>query len=128
MAPRAIANSVSIRNASRPPRLLLSLQYGSHPTVFRLTRPLRFFGYISYGLYLLHLVGFKIYQDLFTDLRHPVAELALGPYLLRFCVVLGATTVVCFLSRRYFEEYFLQLKDRLVPYKSPGDGSQAKPS
>ena len=107
--------------------LLLSLQYGSHPVVFRLTRPLRFFGYISYGLYLLHLLAFKIYQDLFSDFRHPVVELTLGPFLLRFCLVLGSTTVVCVLSRRYFEEYFLRLKDRLVPYTSPGDRSKAKP-
>lgn len=99
--------------------LLLSLQYGSHPLVFRLTQPLRFFGYVSYGLYLLHLIGFKIYQDLFSDLGHPVQQLTLGPILLRFFAVLSATTAVCFLSRRYFEEYFLRLKDRLVPYTSP---------
>jgi hypothetical protein len=32
--------------------------------------------------------------------------------------VLAFVTLVCFLSRRYFEEYFLRLKDRLVPYTS----------
>lgn len=106
--------------------LLLSLQYGSQPLVFRLTKPLRFFGYVSYGLYLLHLIGFKIYQDLFSDLGHPVQQLGAAPMLLRFCAVLAATTLVCFLSRRYFEEYFLRLKDRLVPYKSPGKTPLAK--
>jgi len=98
--------------------LLLALQFGSHPRVFRLTRPLRFYGYISYGLYLFHVLGFKVYQDLFSDFRHPLPELTAGLLLLRFCVVLAFVTLVCFLSRRYFEEYFLRLKDRLVPYTS----------
>ncbi|MGP8259405.1 MAG: acyltransferase family protein [Acidobacteriaceae bacterium] len=98
--------------------LLLSLQIGSHPRVFRLTRPLRFYGYISYGLYLFHVLGFSLYQDLFSDLRHPLPELTAGYLLLRFCGVLAFVTLVCFLSRRYFEEFFLRLKDRLVPYGS----------
>jgi peptidoglycan/LPS O-acetylase OafA/YrhL len=96
--------------------LLLALEYGDHPLTCRLTGPLRFYGYISYGLYLFHLLGFKAFQDLFVDLHHIPAELTLGPILLRFGVVLATTTAVCFLSRRYFEEFFLRLKDRLVPY------------
>jgi peptidoglycan/LPS O-acetylase OafA/YrhL len=106
--------------------LLLSLQYGDTPLVFLLTRPLRFFGYISYGLYLLHLVGFRIYEALFTDFYHPLPELTVGLLLLRFCGVLAVTTWVCYLSRRYFEEYFLRLKDRLVPYTSPREALPAK--
>ena len=98
--------------------LLLSLQYGDHPLIFRLTGPLRFFGYISYGLYLLHLIGFRIYQALFTNFYHPLQQLTADILLLRFFGVLAITTFVCFLSRRYFEEYFLRLKDRLVPYQS----------
>ena len=99
--------------------LLLALEYGDHPLVYRVTRPLRFYGYISYGLYLLHLLGFKVFQDLFVDFHHVPAELTLGSVLLRFGVVLAVTTAVCFLSRRYFEEFFLRLKDRLVPYGAP---------
>ena len=99
--------------------LLLSLQYGDHPAVFRLTGPLRFYGYISYGLYLLHLLGFRLYQALFVDLSHPIPELTLPRLLLRFFAVLIPATIVCYLSRRYFEEYALRLKDRLVPYTSP---------
>jgi peptidoglycan/LPS O-acetylase OafA/YrhL len=98
--------------------LLLALQFGSHPRVFRITRPLRFYGYISYGLYLFHVLGFKVYQDLFSDLSHPLPELTAGLLLLRFRGVLAFVTLVCFLSRRYFEEFFLRLKDRLVPYAS----------
>jgi peptidoglycan/LPS O-acetylase OafA/YrhL len=103
--------------------LLLSLQYGSHPLVFRLTQPLRFFGYISYGLYLLHLIGFKIYQGLYSDFYHPIPVLTPGAILGRFCLVVGTTSVICLISRRYFEEYFLRLKDRLVPYTSRANGS-----
>jgi peptidoglycan/LPS O-acetylase OafA/YrhL len=103
--------------------LLLSLQYGGHPVVFRLTRPLRFFGYISYGLYLLHLIGFKIYQDLYSDIGHPVSVLTLSSILGRFCLVVGITSLICLISRRYFEEYFLRLKDRLVPYTSRANTS-----
>jgi peptidoglycan/LPS O-acetylase OafA/YrhL len=99
--------------------LLLSLIYGRRPLVFRLTGPLRFYGYISYGLYLLHLVGFKVYQAAFSDPSHPLPLLTAGGLLLRFGCVLAAATLVCFLSRRYFEEYFLRLKDRLAPYPSP---------
>jgi peptidoglycan/LPS O-acetylase OafA/YrhL len=99
--------------------LLLSLYFGDHPLVFRLTGPLRFFGYISYGLYLLHLIGFGIEQDLFLDYVHGIMVLTLTRVLLRFFGVLAATSLVCYLSRRYFEEYFLRLKDRLVPYTKP---------
>jgi peptidoglycan/LPS O-acetylase OafA/YrhL len=84
---------------------------------------LRFFGYISYGLYLLHLIGFKIYQGLYSDFYHPIPVLTLGAILGRFCLVVGTTSVICLISRRYFEEYFLRLKDRLVPYTSRANGS-----
>jgi len=96
--------------------LLLALQVGSHPHVFRITRPLRFYGYISYGLYLFHVLGFSVYQSLFSDISHPLPVLTAAYLLMRFCVVLAAVTLFCFLSRRTFEEYFLRLKDRLVPY------------
>jgi peptidoglycan/LPS O-acetylase OafA/YrhL len=106
--------------------LLLSLQIGSHPLVYRLTRPLRFYGYISYGLYLFHVLGFSVYQDLFSDFNHPLPVLTAGILLLRLCAVLAVVTVFCFLSRRYFEEFFLRLKDRLVPYAASKSPSPAK--
>jgi peptidoglycan/LPS O-acetylase OafA/YrhL len=99
--------------------LLLALQYGKHPLVLRLTRPLRAYGYISYGLYLFHLLGFQVVDRLFAGSQHVPAELTAGRLLLRFCAAFAGTTLVCFISRRYFEEYFLRLKDRLVPYTTP---------
>jgi len=98
--------------------LLLSLQFGDHPLIFRLTRTLRFYGYISYGLYLFHVLGFSVFQNLFSDMNHPLPVLTAGYLLLRFFGVLSALTLFCYLSRRTFEEFFLRLKDRLVPYAS----------
>ena len=98
--------------------LLLSLYFGDHPLVFRLTSPLRFFGYISYGLYLLHSFGFQVEEDITHELAHRIPYLTLTRVLLRFFGVLAGTSLVCYLSRRYFEEFFLRLKDRLVPYKA----------
>jgi len=98
--------------------LLLSLYFGDHPIVFRLTSPLRFYGYISYGLYLLHF-PFFFNVNRFLDHGHPARPVLTAPaLLLRFTVSLAIITAICYLSRRYFEEFFLRLKDRLVPYKS----------
>jgi peptidoglycan/LPS O-acetylase OafA/YrhL len=107
--------------------LLTALEYGGRPIVYRMTSPLRFFGYISYGLYLVHLLGFKLLQDLFLDFQHVPAELTVCAMLLRFLSVLAVTTMVCLLSRRYFEEFFLRLKDRLAPYGRSGGDMRANP-
>ena len=90
--------------------LLLALQYGDHPRALRLTGPLRFFGYISYGLYLFHILGFWAFQYLFLGLHYTLPRLTLSFQLVRFCVVLAGTSIVCFLSRRYFEEYLPALE------------------
>ncbi len=103
--------------------LLVALAFGDHPLFLRCAAPLRFYGYISYGLYLIHAIGFFEYQRFFIDGRTVPAELTLGPVLVRFFSVLAATTLFCLVSRRYFEEFFLRLKDRLVPY----DTRSAKP-
>jgi hypothetical protein len=51
-------------------------------------------------------------------MNHPLPVLTAGYLLLRFFGVLSALTLFCYLSRRTFEEFFLRLKDRLVPYAS----------
>ena len=78
---------------------------------------LRFFGYISYGLYLDHLLAFRMYDRICLPYWPALVpsnhhfELVL----LRFVVAGGLAVVAAYLSRKYFEERFLQLKDRLVP-------------
>jgi peptidoglycan/LPS O-acetylase OafA/YrhL len=79
-------------------------------------KPLRFLGYISYGLYLDHLLMFRLYDrvcraygpDLLPSRGH--FELVV----LRFVVGSAVAVVVAYLSRRFFEEPFLRLKETLA--------------
>jgi len=79
-------------------------------------RPLlQWFGEISYGLYLVHMLAFD-----FID--HWIIRLMPGIYsqlpsrlpllFLRFLVSMTLAVGAAFLSRRYFEEWFLSLKQR----------------
>lgn len=78
---------------------------------------LRFVGYLSYGLYLNHVLLLETYDwicrryapSLIPENFH--FELVL----LRFLVAGGSAIALAYLSRRYFEERFLSLKDVLVP-------------
>jgi peptidoglycan/LPS O-acetylase OafA/YrhL len=65
--------------------------------------PLRFFGQISYGLYLIHLLIFRGYDSL-------VHWRGFGGLALRFVIAASASTLLSWLSRKYFENYFLQMK------------------
>lgn len=96
--------------------LLLSLLLGtsSHKSYVN-HRALRFLGYISYGLYLIHLLAFRMYDRLgrrfWPTLLPGKGQFSL--IVLRFVLAGGAAILVAFLSRKYFEEPFLRLKDRL---------------
>lgn len=75
---------------------------------------LQFFGEISYGLYLIHWLFFAGY-DAIVRKYWPSAHLAGGNMerlVLRFICAAGLATLSAFLSRRYFEEPFLRLKNR----------------
>ncbi len=78
---------------------------------------LRFLGYISYGLYLNHFLAFRMYDRL---CRHYLPQLMptnghFALVLLRFILAGGGAIGVAYLSRRFFEERFLRLKDSLGP-------------
>jgi len=83
---------------------------------------LQFFGRISYGLYLFHMLAFD-----FTD--HVIGFYVDDPMLiirrdfalmcLRFAIAGTLATAIAALSRKYFEEWFLRLKERWTP--STGD-------
>jgi peptidoglycan/LPS O-acetylase OafA/YrhL len=80
-------------------------------------RPLRFLGYISYGLYLDHLLAFRMY-DRICNRYAPQWIPSNGHFelvLLRFTIAGAGAIAVAYLSRRFFEEKFLRLKDKLVP-------------
>jgi peptidoglycan/LPS O-acetylase OafA/YrhL len=116
-------------------RLLLSFLVvgsGSHRTYVS-NRVLQFFGYIRYRFYLVHIRMFRFCDWL--SKHYFSAQVArdwrFDRVALRF-VALGTATLVSYLSRRYYEDRFLRLKQRLAPEesRSPGknrrnDGSMA---
>jgi peptidoglycan/LPS O-acetylase OafA/YrhL len=83
------------------------------------SRVLMFFGYISYGLYLIHLLAFRLYDKLarrfWPTLLPSDDHFAL--VILRFACAGGAAIGVAYLSRRYFEDRFLALKSKLEARK-----------
>ena len=87
------------------------------PPPSRTLRFFVFFGDISYGLYLVHQLVFRLY-DKYT------AHSALGGFqssfsllLVRFVITSTIATGIAWLSRRYFEDLFLAQKNRLAPYR-----------
>src|SRR5580693_6807900 len=77
---------------------------------------LHFFGYISYGLYLDHILAFRIYNRI--CLRYwPWLVPSNNHFelvLLKFAVAGGFAVGAAYLSRKYFEEPFLRIKDRIA--------------
>ncbi len=94
--------------------LLLSLFIGDHRIVFAWTRPLRFLGYISYGLYLWHMIVFATADNVLRRFGFYRSWSVQG-WILRFILDATLSVLVAYLSRRYFEELFLRLKTRLAP-------------
>jgi len=98
--------------------LLLFLLAGTGPRSHYVNNPvLRFFGYISYGLYLDHLLAFRMYDRI--CLRYWPGLLPSNDHfelvLLKFAVAGGFAIGAAYLSRKHFEERFLRLKNRLAP-------------
>jgi peptidoglycan/LPS O-acetylase OafA/YrhL len=98
--------------------VLIALRYGSMDWVKHLTAPLRFYGYISYGLYLLNFGFLRFYFGRLDRGLSPYRVITPLRMATRFLPALLIMTLLCFISRRYFEEYFLRLKHRLVPYRT----------
>ena len=95
--------------------LLIFLLLGSSSRSHWVNNPtLRFFGYISYGLYLIQFLIFRLYDKGTRTLWPALVPSAehFGLIILRFAIVAMAAIAVSYLSRKYFEEWFLRLKDR----------------
>ncbi len=78
-------------------------------------KPLQSLGEISYGVYLIHTFVFWL-VDRSLKVFFPRLPLFNGHFawmVARFCAALGLTIAVSYVSRWYFEERFLQMKDRL---------------
>ena len=92
------------------------LLIGSGPWKRLTTPPLMIFlGKISYGLYLYHLMVFLGYDWVARQIKFNTRlNLTLWEQAWLRMVIVGAVAIlVAYLSRRYFEEPFLRLKDRL---------------
>jgi peptidoglycan/LPS O-acetylase OafA/YrhL len=75
---------------------------------------LEFVGTISYGLYLFHMVIFALVDYCWHRVFRTTASEATDflSMMLRFVAGIGLTVLIAYLSRWYFEERFLQLKNR----------------
>jgi peptidoglycan/LPS O-acetylase OafA/YrhL len=95
--------------------LCISLLLGSSAWKAAVTsKSLQFLGRISYGLYLVHLLIFDLYTHSVVHFWKDGANTSLLlPLIIRTVVCGGASIGIAFLSRKYFEESFLYLKNRL---------------
>jgi peptidoglycan/LPS O-acetylase OafA/YrhL len=79
-------------------------------------RILRFFGEISYGLYLIHMLVFEVFDHFAVHYWPRISRAgAQGHFpllLARFAVAGSISSAIAFLSRRTWEAWFLSLKDR----------------
>jgi peptidoglycan/LPS O-acetylase OafA/YrhL len=74
------------------------------------TAPLRFLGYISYGLYLCHLLIFEAYDTMVQHISRSFLRLTLQGSFTRLFLAGTIAVLVAWLSRRFFEAPFLRLK------------------
>jgi peptidoglycan/LPS O-acetylase OafA/YrhL len=97
--------------------ILFSLHVGDLKAVLIWTRPLRFLGYISYGLYLYHRLVFMSVDGVLKSFAY-FKTWSTAEWALRFFGEVSLSVLAAYLSRRYFEEFFLALKARLTPSRS----------
>ena len=88
---------------------------GTWKTVF-LRPSLIFLGYVSYGLYLIHILVFRLYDRIASAIwpQFGASAAHFGPIVLRFIVVSAVSITLAYLSRHYFEAPFLRLKEKIV--------------
>ena len=116
--PLGAALQLTVLNLAFGGALLLVLLLGTSQWKRYVNSPvLGFFGYISYGLYLIHLLVFRIYDRLAQLVWAPLQprDGQFGLIVLRFVCVFALSTGLAYLSRTFFEERFLRLKQPLAP-------------
>ena len=88
-------------------------------------RMLEFFGEISYGLYLVHQLCFDFFDHVMPKIWPAISDGHghFGLMVVRFLTAGGLAVGLSTVSRRYYEDPILRLKDRLAPsehVKPPG--------
>jgi peptidoglycan/LPS O-acetylase OafA/YrhL len=68
-----------------------------------------FFGEISYGLYLIHMLCEMLYDHIFGD----AYQVHVGALLIRFVIANGLAVLLATFSKRYFENPIMRLKQRI---------------
>jgi peptidoglycan/LPS O-acetylase OafA/YrhL len=95
--------------------LLLSLGLASSLASSLWTAPLRFLGYISYGLYLIHVLVFGLYDNYVAHrVSQSLRRLLEAPFL-RFALAGGICILIAWLSRNFFEQRFLDMGRKPEP-------------
>lgn len=87
------------------------------------SRALSFFGRISYGLYLYHLLVFGAYDSALKRWWPQVAAQTRTDFTLllaRLIIAGGAAVLLAVVSRQYLEEFFLKLRDSNKIRRAPG--------
>lgn len=118
-----ISGSNAFYGAALIAALLLGSRYGIR------SRVLEFFGEISYGLYLVHMLVFDIF-DAMARRYFPVLapeHLTFPLASLRFSLVAAVAIGSAWLSRWYFEERFLRLKDRFASDQNSARDREMEP-
>jgi peptidoglycan/LPS O-acetylase OafA/YrhL len=77
------------------------------------TKPLRFLGYISYGLYLIPILVFSWYDSALPRISNPSLHQLMQSSSIRFAVSLGFAILIAWVSRRFYEEPFLRIGKKL---------------
>jgi peptidoglycan/LPS O-acetylase OafA/YrhL len=76
-------------------------------------RLLSFFGYISYGLYLIHVLCLDLYNGAVEQF---IPSLSVGTSFAKCClrllIAIAVATAVAYVSRVTYEEFFLRMKDK----------------
>ena len=90
--------------------LLLMLGLRSQFFAGHWTAPVRFLGYISYGLYLIHLLIYNLYRWLAAQIPNQALQIRLQGPLTRMLLEGLLAVFVAWLSRRFYEEPFLRRK------------------
>jgi len=96
--------------------LLLGLQSPFFSGVW--TAPLRFLGYISYGLYLIHMLVNTLYQWSVLHIANASVRNALSGAYTQLILSTALSVLLAWLSRRFYEEPFLRMSRKPKPAQS----------